>query len=332
MPNSVDISAALPRSLLQGLLDFGLNLDALAAEIGATRADLEAPLGAQRADQFLRRAFEQAADPSIGLFLGTPQRPELYGVVGYAAMTSADFGSALRRSGRYKRLIWGDEFTLQIEGERARLSLVLSGSDASYVQSKIDMELASMLNFGRRYTGVEIVPLAVYLRTSSISYAVRYEEIFRCALHLGSSFDGMDFRSADVALPLIGANAPIAGLFEQHADAALSNLETIPLVDRVRQSLRETLRGDPPDLGSMARNLCMSERTLQRHLRDAGFAFTELVDQVRQELARDYLRNRKVTISEVSFLLGFATTHSFFRAFRRWFGTTPNSYRASLNF
>ena len=82
-------------------------------------------------------------------------------------------------------------------------------------------------------------------------------------------------------------------------------------------------------LAAVARQLCVSERTLQRRLAAAGTGFRELCNDVRCELARQYLADSTQSLGEIAFRLGFDDANSFFRSFRRWTGTTPGSFRRS---
>ncbi|HVK77274.1 MAG TPA: helix-turn-helix transcriptional regulator [Kofleriaceae bacterium] len=77
----------------------------------------------------------------------------------------------------------------------------------------------------------------------------------------------------------------------------------------------------------VARRLGMSERTLQRRLKDEGTTFAVLVDEVRTDLARMYLADDRLAVYEVAFLLGFSEPSAFNRAFKRWLGTSPREYR-----
>jgi len=74
----------------------------------------------------------------------------------------------------------------------------------------------------------------------------------------------------------------------------------------------------------------MSERTLQRRLASEGSTFNGLLEEARRTIAISYLADRKLAAYEVSFLLGYAEPSTFFRAFKRWTGKTPQEYRASL--
>ena len=74
----------------------------------------------------------------------------------------------------------------------------------------------------------------------------------------------------------------------------------------------------------------MTERTLQRRLKEEGSSFQELLDHTRRELARSYLADSRRALGQVADSLGFADQSNFFRACRRWFGVSPGQYRDAL--
>jgi AraC-like DNA-binding protein len=73
----------------------------------------------------------------------------------------------------------------------------------------------------------------------------------------------------------------------------------------------------------------MSTRTLQRQLEQEGTRFTELLDEVRCDRARELLTDPSVTLADVAFRLGFADLATFSRAFKRWTGKPPGQWRRS---
>jgi AraC-like DNA-binding protein len=77
----------------------------------------------------------------------------------------------------------------------------------------------------------------------------------------------------------------------------------------------------------VARRMATTESTLRRHLGAEGTSFRELLDQSRQEAARAYLADSKLSLTEVAFRLGFQNATSFFKQFKRWTGETPAEYR-----
>ena len=93
--------------------------------------------------------------------------------------------------------------------------------------------------------------------------------------------------------------------------------------------LKRLLSGSRPDLVMVAKELGMSDRTLQRRITDEGSTFRQLLNETRHELTRQYLVDPEVEISEAAFLVGYEDPNSFYRAFRSWEGTTPAEWRAA---
>ena len=98
---------------------------------------------------------------------------------------------------------------------------------------------------------------------------------------------------------------------------------------RVKWILLRLLGGQSADLGEVAKDLGMSNRTLQRRITSEGTSFRQLVCEARYELAKHYLLDPSLELTETAYLLGYEDPNSFFRAFREWEGTTPNEWRAA---
>jgi AraC-like DNA-binding protein len=77
----------------------------------------------------------------------------------------------------------------------------------------------------------------------------------------------------------------------------------------------------------VARELGMSERSLQRRLGELGYTYNALADEVREATARLYLEQPDMALAEIGYLLGFADQSTFNRAFKRWTGCTPKQAR-----
>ena len=95
------------------------------------------------------------------------------------------------------------------------------------------------------------------------------------------------------------------------------------MLNRISRSLSEGV----PAVSDVAGHLGMSARTLQRRLSERGLAYQQLVDSARRRLALSLLRQTDYSLAEIAFMTGFAEQSSFTRAFKRWAGQTPRSYR-----
>jgi AraC-like DNA-binding protein len=83
-----------------------------------------------------------------------------------------------------------------------------------------------------------------------------------------------------------------------------------------------------PSLDRVASTLGVSARTLQRQLREEGTSFAGVLTELRREMAPALLRDGRLAVSEVAFLLGYEDPSAFQRAFRRWFGRSPRAFRS----
>ena len=103
---------------------------------------------------------------------------------------------------------------------------------------------------------------------------------------------------------------------------------TATMSGQIKRALVEVLPGGSTSVEDMARRLHVSKRSLQRRLSEEGTNFQELLNETRCEMSEHYLRDSKLSIPEISYLLGFRDTSSFFRAFHSWTGSTPGDFRA----
>ena len=99
-------------------------------------------------------------------------------------------------------------------------------------------------------------------------------------------------------------------------------------INRVRARLIAALPDGTPHQHVVARSLYTSTRSLRRRLSKEGTTYLRLLDDTRRELGMGYIGNSRLPVTEIALRLGFAETSSFSRAFRRWTGRAPSSFRA----
>jgi AraC-like DNA-binding protein len=120
-------------------------------------------------------------------------------------------------------------------------------------------------------------------------------------------------------------------ILKQHVERILSEMpRQSDLLCAVRRAIAESMRDGDPKLARVTKKISMSRRTLQRRLKEQGAVFKTLTDDTRRRFALDYLRDRKQTLTEIAFLLGYSEVSAFNRAFKRWTGKTPLDYRRSV--
>lgn len=129
---------------------------------------------------------------------------------------------------------------------------------------------------------------------------------------------------------VVGGDAALYAFLEEHALTALaSRPKSDDLVDKLRHAIRDALKQGEPNIERLATRLNMSGRTLQRRLSDLKTSFQEVLDLVRFDLARQYLKDARLDLSQVAYLLGYSELRAFDRAFRRWADdVSPGAWRS----
>jgi AraC-like DNA-binding protein len=111
------------------------------------------------------------------------------------------------------------------------------------------------------------------------------------------------------------------------AEQRISRLaQRTPFAWRVRDLLVE--RGPtPPDMDRIASALGFSKRSLRRRLASEGSSYKAIVTEALAIIAKRLLREKRLTIQETAYEMGFVNCSAFHRAFKRWTGNTPSAYQ-----
>jgi len=315
----------LPRPFCVSLREAGVDVDALARQVGA--ASVSERLTAEQADRWLDLAFAALGDPSFMLTAATQVRPELFGVVGLAAMAAPDLGSALARLERYKQLFSLDTLEVLRGRESTRVRMHVARPEGPFAGLRAELELSFLVAFARRMTGTQVVPLRVERRGQAPAHHARTEAFYGVPVHYGQPEDALVLSALDVTRPFASSSPELAQLLGPRVEEMLREAGAGDTVEQVRGVLRRMLTGDEPSIAAVARALGLGTRSLQRRLAEARTSFVALLREVRHEVAREQLAGTDIDLAELSFLLGFSEPSAFHRAFRRWQGVTALEFR-----
>jgi AraC-like DNA-binding protein len=148
-------------------------------------------------------------------------------------------------------------------------------------------------------------------------------------LKFGAPFYGFAFDQDDADMALPGADPALHAMLRARVDALLAELRASkPLSASVRRLIADEIPSGTPTADHVARTLHMSRRTMTRRLEQERTTFHDELDTVRRQLAVSLVREGRVSLVEAAFLSGFAHVESFHRAFKRWTGHTPVSFRS----
>ena len=155
-----------------------------------------------------------------------------------------------------------------------------------------------------------------------------YKRIFDCPVQFGASKNSMVMDKLAGDIPIINSNKELLAVFEKHAEKFLEKLQkNQQYSNKASEIIIQKLNGDSPKIGIIANELAVSTRTLQAKLKSEGTSFSELLENIRKELALNYIKDRFTPIAEIAYLLGFSEASVFHRSFKKWTNTTPGKYR-----
>lgn len=271
---------------------------------------------------------ERSGDPAIGVAIGMRWNPTTFHALGYAWLASATLAQAFHRLARYSRLINdASEFTLATTGTNYLVTGAVK--DPGFVLSPITTQATAVAvaKMCRMLLGESFSPIEVQFPFAPTGSTLALETNLRAPLRFGCERAGMLIDRQDMERTLSTANPELSRSSEEIAMKYLSRLDQQQLAQQVRRHIVEALPSGRIREEDIAESLHLSTRTLQRRLLDEGVNFGELFQNVRRELAQNYIDDSQLSIGEIAYLLGFSDQANFTRAFKRWFGAAPSDWR-----
>lgn len=277
---------------------------------------------------FLDQLQQMYPNRLVGMELGSFIAPAHVGVLGYLTLSCATVAEALQRFQRYQALLHDGDHAQLILGQ----GLAILRWDSKFgpsTQLSDEVLVMGMLNIVRRMTGNDTLqPARVSFVCAGGSSAEHYQPFLTCPLGFQQPFLELAFPQEILALPVTNSDPSLRELLEQQAQALMQVLPPQdPLLGRVQSAIIKSIEDGDATLKRVSEILNMSQRTLHRRLQDRQLVFKSLLQTIRMELARKYLLEQHLTLTEIALLLGYSEQSAFSRAFRQWYGTAPLQYQ-----
>jgi AraC-like DNA-binding protein len=293
------------------------------------RAEVVLPL--DRLDAFLAAAAEASGIVPFGLRLAERFPRGGYGVLEYACRTAPTLRAAVERLVRYMRLL-NEVVSVRFEesGDEAVIEQRFPEGVRPANGHLGEFFVATLLVTARALVDEACVPRRAWFaaRASPDEAALR-QLLGTRELAFGRRGNGVALPRDFLDRPLRGADPALHALLERQAEQLLGGQPAVGrTAELVRRRVLAAFAHGLPSVGTIAGELGMSARTLQRRLGDEGVSFAGLLDDVRHELALGHVREPRRPLGEIAFLLGYAELSPFLRAFKRWTGKTPGAFRA----
>ncbi len=314
------------------LLEFGCRQESVFEQSGLDPAqfgepDNEVPFVS--ASRLLDACVAATGCKHFGLLMGERAHPSSLGVAGFMLQASPDVGTALHTLLHHLDLHdRGGILTLEKKGKTVFTGYAICISEVAAADQIYDLSMAICCKIMRALCGEAWNPTEVLLPHRQPKDLKPYKQFFRGTLRFDAEQSALTFESYWLDHRLATADPLLFQHLEKEA-LKLHTHRTVSTTDKLRQLLRKSLAGGNCSNTACARQLCMHERTLYRHLEDEGTSFRQVLDELRYDLAQQMLADTGMPLSEIAKAVGYSDTTAFVRSFKRWSDTTPAQWRAA---
>ncbi len=278
--------------------------------------------------QIIRRAIQLTDNPLLSVQFGTMLTLRTHGFLGYAALSSETYRDAIDLAVRYYRTRYM-VFDLKLSENDNYIilqfdELIPHGDLLPFVTF---MTLSSFYTMAVQLIGERVhEDLEVRITFEKPEDFLHPEEI-PVPIIFGCSSTQVRFPIKLLDVPLGYADPRLAQMAAQQCEEELQSLpQRSSLLSQVKSLIISNL-AERITQEDVADHLHMGTRTLKRRLKSLGLTYQELVDDIKRNLAIEYLTQTNKTVEDIGWSLGYSDPSNFGRAFRRWTDLSPSNYR-----
>ena len=317
-------------------IEAGIALEPLVKESGATErqiTDDETPIVVRRQIRFLNLVAEALNDELLGFHLAQKGDLRDIGLFYYVAASSETMGDALRRSARFFSIENEGVRLKYFIGEDCRFEFHYVGISRSLDRHQILFMMTVLIRLCRQLTGVRVTPTLVRIAHYSSGHNPELVAFFGGNVEFAASGDDVTFTRAADDLKLISADPHLNRYLVSCFEKALAHRAPKQGSFRaaVENAIVPLLPHGKAHAAEVAEKLGLSQRTSARRLSEEGLSFSQVLENLRSDLAKQYLLDDALSVSRIAWLLGYQEVSAFTHAFKRWTGKTPRELRAGAS-
>jgi AraC-like DNA-binding protein len=312
-----------------------VRLGPLLERSGLTRQQIQdrsTPLSVSDQISFVNQVAEALGDDLLGFHLARHYDLREIGWYYYVIASSENFLQALQRGARCSALVNEGLSQRAIDGREIGLRSRHAGVTRHSDRHQIEFWTTSLVRMSRQLTGVRIVPRHIALVHLRHRGAAEFVRFLGCDIKFGAPVDEVMFAGRLRDVPLLHSDPYLNRLLVSYCRETLARRggRRHSTRTQVENAIVPLLPHGNARVAEVARQLGMSQRSLSRRLAQEGSNFSTLLNELRLALARRYLVEEGLAVSQIAWLLGYQDVAAFSNAFKRWTGTTPSEARSTL--
>ncbi|AEI38572.1 AraC-like transcriptional regulator QhpR [Zymomonas mobilis] len=276
----------------------------------------------------MEEAATNSGNGNFGLHYGKQFLPQNLGLIGYIGLASPTLGDALLNVASDFQWHQHDTLTRFVKRENLwHFEYQVRHGAITKKRQDAELSMGMILNIVRSALGSKWAPQEINFEHYRPEQAHEHEQIFNAPVWFEQPYNSIVLSTKDLMHPMPGYEPVLLTVMRETIRRL--NRHNVPqsFPEQVRAIIRIMLPHDSFSLEKISEKMAITPWTLQRRLKEEGVTFLSLVDLVRQEMAVDYMKQTHLTISDITFMLGYSEVCALSRAFRRWFGMSPRAWR-----
>lgn len=320
-------------TLVNAIESYGIDYRPVLVEAGLDPDSVYKPSERITSLQFKRLweiALRESGDPCFGLTCAAYIQPSSLHGLGLSWIASHTLKEGLERVIRFQKIL-ATESALALretdDGYCIYDTLGLQNDPFDFPPEIYDSFVATVFRICTIMMGPDVRPSRVCLEHAAPACAERFTEFFGIPVEFSATENSIEFPRNIAELTSASANPELTRINDQIVIDYLNQFDKDDIVTRTRTYIIDHLPSGIPRQADIARDLNMSLRSFQRKLAESATSYSEVLQQVRHDMACHYLQSPRYQVLQIAYVLGFSDPSNFSRAFRRWTGLTPNQYR-----
>lgn len=282
--------------------------------------------------QFLETILAKSNTPELGLYFGQYLNFTAHGELGNAIITSKNLNESIQLILKYfKTRTPLVEIKFTTHDQHCVINAGFNLLPEELESFLVDALFATLLTVRKFILGNNHYEVIIHLKRSQPANTQPYHDIFGEKVYFSAQHNEYHFPKESLALTFPLSNSVAREIAERKCQQKMKELEHL---DDLVSKIKTLMLATPsyfPNLDDLSQQLHMSTRTLRRKLTDLDTSYQEILDELRKELAVNYLQNSALSILEIAHMLQFSDSSNFSSAFRKWTGKSPSDYRAIKN-
>ncbi|UGA57504.1 AraC family transcriptional regulator [Vibrio sp. VB16] len=271
-------------------------------------------------------------DKHIGITLGQQINPNSRGLLTSWMSQAASIGEALEIFTTNISLINASEvWEMHIEGQTCTLICNID-QNKGYPAMAIERSMSAVLSSLRALSNHTFSLHGAYFSYKKPTHCSHYTHVFGRNIKFSSENHCLVFPTKYLKLPIPTSSRLLKEIIAHQAMLTLNSLACSDIYQLVRKTILNGIEsGEVPSVDEVSSKLFMSRQTLARRLQLENTSFKSILNDVRQQRALEEIQAGRNSLIEISYLLGFKDSSSFYKAFKRWYGVSPRKYSLNSN-